>query len=268
MTKELIAAIEAAKAAGKYARKNFGQLEVSHISLKSRNDFVTDVDKKSEELAIRQIRRRFPYDAVLAEESGDHAGTGKKSDRRWIIDPLDGTTNFIHSVPIFCTSVALEEDGELFCGAIYLPMSKELFTAERGRGAFMNNHRIHVTRNFQSKDLLLATGFPYRIENNLDATMGLFKDFLLESAGVRRPGSAAIDLAYTACGKFDGFWEIDLKSWDVAAGALIVKEAGGIVTDFKGQEGYLASGNIIASNGRIHAWMLEKAQKNYGTNFE
>ncbi|MBC8042246.1 MAG: inositol monophosphatase [Rhizobacter sp.] len=266
MTKELITAIDAAKAAGKYARQNFGKLAESHISLKDRNDFVTTVDKTAETLAIKAIRRRFPHDEILAEEGGLETGT---SGRRWIIDPLDGTLNFIHSFPMFCVSVAMtDETGEIAVGAIYQPLSKELFTAEKGRGAFMNNHRIRVTKNFRSESLLLATGFPYKDYGHLDTYLAVFKDILQHTAGLRRPGSAAIDLAYTACGRFDGFWEYNLNSWDIAAGALIVKEAGGIVTDFKGDENYLKSGHIIATNGKVHNWILEKIQKRFGTNFE
>jgi myo-inositol-1(or 4)-monophosphatase len=147
-------------------------------------------------------------------------------------------------------------------------MTKELFTAERGRGAYLNNRRIRVTRNFRSERLLLATGFPYKVYEHLDKYLALFKDILVSTAGIRRPGSAAIDLAYTACGRFDGFWEYGLNAWDIAAGALIVKEAGGIVTDFKGNNDYLKSGHIIATNGKIHGWLLGKVQTYFGTDFE
>lgn len=266
MTRELITAIDAVKAAGKYARQNFGKLEASHISLKDRNDFVTTVDKTAEALAIKAIRRKYPSDEIMGEEGGLESGT---SGRRWIIDPLDGTLNFIHSFPMFCVSVGMtDESGELAVGAIYQPMTKELFTAEKGRGAFMNNHRIRVTKNFRSESLLLATGFPYKFYDRLDTYLAVFKDILQQTAGLRRPGSAAIDLAYTACGRFDGFWEYNLNSWDIAAGALIVKEAGGIVTDFKGDDGFLKSGNIIATNGKIHSWLLENIQRHFGADFE
>ncbi|KER09300.1 MAG: inositol monophosphatase [[Candidatus Thermochlorobacteriaceae] bacterium GBChlB] len=266
MTKELIAAINAAKLAGKYARKNFGQLSTSHISAKDRNDFVTVVDRESEKMIASFLRRRFPSDEILGEEGTLETGS---SGRRWIIDPLDGTLNFIHSFPVFAISIGLvDEDNEGLVGAIYQPMQKELFTAEKGRGAFMNNHRIRVTKNFRSERLLLATGFPYKVYEHLDKYVDLFKDVLINTAGIRRPGSAAVDLAYVACGRFDGFWEYGLNSWDIAAGALIVKEAGGIVTDFKGDNDYLKSGNIIATNGKMHAWLLDKVQTHFGTNFE
>ncbi len=266
MTKELIAAINAAKLAGKYTRKNFGQLSMSHISAKDRNDFVTVVDRESEKMIAAFLRRRFPSDEILGEEGTLETGS---SGRRWIIDPLDGTLNFIHSFPIFAISIGLvDEADEGLVGAIYQPMQKELFTAEKGRGAFMNNHRIRVTKNFRSERLLLATGFPYKIYDHLDKYIELFKDVLVNTAGIRRPGSAAIDLAYVACGRFDGFWEYGLNSWDIAAGAIIVKEAGGIVTDFKGDDDYLKSGNIIATNGKMHAWLLGKVQTHFGTNFE
>lgn len=266
MTRELITAIEAAKAAGKNARRSFGKLSTAHISLKDRNDFVTVVDKRCEDLAANTIRRRFPDDGIMGEEGTQDGGT---SGRKWIIDPLDGTLNFIHSVPVFSVSVAMvDETGDLIVGAIYNPIMKELFTAQRGRGAFFNNHRIHVTKNYRSERLLLATGFPYKFYEHLDPYLALLGDMIKSTAGVRRAGSAALDLAYTACGRFDGFWEYHLNAWDIAAGALLVREAGGIVTDFKGDDGFLKSGNIIATNGKIHSMVLEKVQTHFGLSFE
>lgn len=266
MTKELITAIDAAKVAGKNARKSFGKLSTSHISLKDRNDYVTIVDQKCEELAAMAIRKRFPQDTIIGEEGTLETGS---SGRRWIIDPLDGTLNFIHSFPTFAVSVALVDDSdEIVSGAIYQPIMKELFTAQRGKGAYFNNYRIHVTKNFRSDRLLLATGFPYKVYDHLDEYLATFKDVLKDTAGIRRAGAASLDLAYTACGRFDGFWEYDLKSWDIAAGALLVREAGGIVTDFKGNDHFLKTGNIIATNGKIHSWLLEKVQRHFGLNFE
>jgi len=266
MTKELITAIEAVKIAGKNARRSFGKLSASHISLKDRNDFVTVVDKRCEEMAISAIKKRFPYDSVMGEEGSLEPGT---SGRQWVIDPLDGTLNFIHSFPTFSISIALvDETGDILVGAIYHPMLKELFTAERGRGAYYNNHRVHVTKNYRSENLMLATGFPYKEYEHLETYLGALKDIIKETAGIRRPGSAALDLAYTACGRFDGFFEYNLNKWDIAAGALIVREAGGTVTDFKGDNGFLESGNIIATNGKIHVWLLEKLQQHFGLNFE
>jgi myo-inositol-1(or 4)-monophosphatase len=265
MTKELIAAINAVKLAGKFARKNYGQLSSANIRLKDRSDFVTTVDKTCEQLAVSFLRKRFPQDEIFAEEGSSESGT---SGRRWIIDPLDGTLNYIHNFPFFCISIALVDDkDDILCGAIYQPLLKELFTAERGGGAYYNNRRIKVSRTLKTDYALLATGFPYKMHDHVDKYLALFKEMLLSTAGLRRPGSAALDLAYTACGKFDGFWEMNLHSWDIAAGALIVKEAGGIVTDFKGDNGYLKSGNIIASNGKLHGWMLERVQKHFGLNF-
>ncbi|MDX2127616.1 MAG: inositol monophosphatase family protein [Chloroherpetonaceae bacterium] len=261
MTKDLIAAIDAAKAAGKHAKRNFGKLREAHISMKDRNDFVTTVDKKCEELAARAIRKKFPEDSIQGEEGTLETGS---SGRKWVIDPLDGTTNFIHSLPTFSVSIALiDSDNDIRVGAIYHPSAKELFTAERGKGAYLNNRRIKVTRNFRTFNLLLATGFPYKIQEQVDQYLALFKDFLLDSSGIRRPGSAAIDLAYTACGRFDGFWELGLNAWDMAAGALMVREAGGLVTDFDGNNHYLSKGHIVASNGKIHPWMLEKVQRHF-----
>ncbi|MCS6988860.1 MAG: inositol monophosphatase [Chloroherpetonaceae bacterium] len=266
MTKELIAAINAAKLAGKHARRNFGTLGAGQVRQKNPKDFVTAVDKACEELIVSFLRKKFPSDEIVAEEGTLEKGS---SGRRWIIDPLDGTLNFIHNFPFFAVSVALvDENDEILCGAIYHPIAKELFSAERGGGAYFNNRRTRVSRNHKSHHLLLATGFPYRMYEHLDNYLALFKDMLLNTAGLRRPGSAALDLAYTACGRFDGFWEYNLNAWDIAAGALIVKEAGGMVTDFKGDGNFLKSGHIIASNGKIHAFMLEIVQRHFGLNFE
>ncbi len=266
MTRELIAAINAAKLAGKYARKNYGLLNTSQIRQKNPKDYVTEVDKACEALAVNFLYKMFPSDEIVAEEGTLETGS---SGRRWVIDPLDGTLNFIHSFPFFAISIALvNEQDEILCGAIYQPIAKELFTAERGGGAYFNNRRVRVSRNYKPHHLLLATGFPYKLTEHLDKSMALFKDMLVQCAGLRRPGSAALDLAYTACGRFDGFWEINLHAWDIAAGALIVKEAGGMVTDFKGNSDFLKSGHIIASNGKIHPFMLETVQRHFGLNFE
>ncbi len=266
MTKELIAAINAAKLAGKHARRHFGLLTTSQIRQKNPKDFVTEVDKVCEELAVNFLHKKFPTDEIVAEEGTLETGS---SGRRWIIDPLDGTLNFIHNFPFFAISIALvNEENEILCGAIYQPILKELFTAELGGGAYFNNRRVRVSRTYKPNQLLLATGFPYKLNEYLDQSIALFKEMLVQCAGLRRPGSAALDLAYTACGRFDGFWEIKLNAWDIAAGALIVKEAGGMVTDFKGNGDFLKSGHIIASNGKIHSFMLETVQRYFGLNFE
>jgi myo-inositol-1(or 4)-monophosphatase len=266
MTKELIAAINAAKLAGKHTRKHFGELRSSQIRAKDVNDFVTTIDKQSEEIIVNFLTKRFPNDEIFAEEGSVRKGS---SGRTWIIDPLDGTLNYIHNIHFYSISIALVgENDELLVGTVYQPILKELFTAERGGGAYFNNRRVRVSRNYKAQQAFFATGFPYKLGEHVDTYFELFKEVVMETAGVRRPGSAALDLAYTACGKFDGFWEMNLHAWDIAAGALIVKEAGGIVTDFKGDNGFLDSGHIIATNGKLHGWLLEKVQKQFGMNFE
>lgn len=228
------------------------------IEAKQHHDFVTEIDKRSEESIIRSIQRAFPDHAILAEESGQ----GQSSSAcRWIIDPLDGTTNFIHGVPMFAVSIALEVEGELKVGVVYEPVRRELFTAEKGKGAFLNNRRITVSTTAERSRCLLATGFPFRNYELLDDYLSIFKSFMVQTSGIRRPGSAALDLCYLACGRFDGFWELNLKPWDIAAGALIIKEAGGRITDFAGGHHFLNKGNVIGSNASIHSWMLETVKE-------
>ncbi len=241
-------AVRAARNAGDLIRRsseNVGQLTINQKSI---NDFATEIDRAAEQEIINVIRGSYPDHAILAEESGAHEG----NDYQWIIDPLDGTTNFLHGFPMYAVSIALKHKGKLEVGVIYDPQRDELFTAERGGGAMLNNRKIRVTRQVSLKGALIGTGFPFKKQQHLDAYLGMFKELFTDSAGIRRAGSAALDLAYLAAGRLDGFWEIGLKEWDIAAGVLLVQEAGGAVTDFSFKEDYLHSGNIIAGNPKMH----------------
>ncbi len=255
----LYIAIEAAKEAGKFLKKNLGK--VRQIDLKSgqERNLVTEIDKKSEELIVNIIKKHYPNHDILAEESGSKHGS--KSDYKWIIDPLDGTTNFTHGLPIFCVSIGLERKGEIILGAIYDPNFDELFTAEKGRGAFLNGRRLRVSTTKELKSSLLVTGFPYNINENPDHCIEHFVNFLLNAQAIRRMGSAALDLAYVAAGRYDGFWEVNLNPWDMAAGVLLVKEAGGEITNFTGTDINIYGKQIVASNKSIHKEMLEILKK-------
>lgn len=238
----------AAKKAGEYIASQLENLDQLNIEEKGRNDFVSEVDKTAEIIIIDTIQKYYPEHSIKAEESGEQQ---QNSDFEWIIDPLDGTTNFLHGFPQFAVSIAMTKKGRLVHGTIYDPIKDELFSASRGQGAKMNNYRIRVSEQKTLNNALLATGIPYHEFDYVDAYLESFKHFMLNTAGIRRPGSAALDLAYVACGRVDGYWELNLKPWDIAAGALIVQEAGGIVTDFMGGEKFLDSGNIVAANPKM-----------------
>lgn len=222
------------------------------VEYKGEINLVTEADRLSETLIVERIHREFPGHDILAEESPE---TANGSGFRWIIDPLDGTTNYAHGYPVFCVSIALEVKGVVQLGAVYNPMLEELFTAERGAGAFLNDRRLTVSRTERLSRALLATGFPYDIREDRNNNINYFEVMALSAQAVRRAGSAALDLAYIAAGRFDGFWELKLAPWDTAAGWLLVEEAGGCVTDLRGDPYNLHSPNILASNGLIHAGM-------------
>ncbi|WDN89796.1 myo-inositol-1(or 4)-monophosphatase [Desulfosarcina sp. BuS5] len=245
---------KAAREAGKILLKHFGNVPQSAVRKKARNDFISFVDEKSEETIIKIIRSAFPDHAILAEEGGAFENDNPY---RWIIDPLDGTTNYLHSIPVFAVSIALEYKNSLIAGVIYSPLSDEIFWASKGEGAFFNGRSISVSGTSILEESFIATGFPFKNKELLSDYLEVFKNIFQKCIGARRIGTAAIDLAYVAAGRFDGFWEIGLKPWDVAAGAIIIEEAGGIVTNFWGGFQYLNNPYIIASNGKIHKEMGE-----------
>lgn len=246
-------AIRAAREAGALLLANVGRrFEVSH---KGPIDLVTEVDLASEALITNLISTHYPRHAVLAEEEGA-SGAGAGAEYRWLVDPLDGTTNYAHGYPCFCVSIAVERNGEVIVGVVYDPTRDELFVAERGSGATLNNRRIGVSGTAPLASSLLVTGFPYSISEEKFTNLDHFHDFCLYGQAVRRDGSAALDLCYVASGRFDGFWELALKPWDTAAGALIVAEAGGQVTKFDGSPFDIQTPECLASNGRIHDEMI------------
>lgn len=249
----LATAIEAALAAGRIHKQYFRQN--ADVQKKGRIDLVTAADLAVEQMFRELIAARFPTHGVLGEEAA--TGTQPRDSRfRWIIDPVDGTTNFAHGLALFCVSIALEIDGQLVLGVVYDPIADELFTAERGMGARLNGTRIHVTSCVTLVDALLCTGFPYSIREERRRQVDVFAAFLGEAQAVRRLGSAALDLCYVAAGRFDGFWEERIHPWDIAAGALIIEEAGGTVTGMGGERFDAFAGHITATNGALHAAIL------------
>lgn len=247
-------AINAARQASKIILRYMDQMDKVTIAQKSLNDFVTQVDKLSEEIIIAEIQKAYPKHSILAEESGE---TNPGSDFIWIIDPLDGTRNFMRGFPHFAISIAVMKKNQIEMGVVYDPIRQELFTATRGQGAYLNSRRIRVSDTKKMAAALIGTGFPFRDKNKNDLKIYLnkFENVLLACSDIRRAGSAALDLAYVASGRLDGYWESDLKIWDVAAGSLMIKEAGGSVTDFQGGDKYL-EGNVVAGNMKIHRELL------------
>lgn len=242
--------LDALERAGEIIKKNFGKQQ--KISKKGTFNLVTEIDKASEKAVIELILKRFPGHSILAEESPAVKG----SEGRWIIDPIDGTTNFAHGFPVVSVSIGFELESHLLMGGVFDPFRKELFFAERGKGATLNGKRIHVSKVGTLSDSLMATGFPYDRYKNLDDYLKMLGAFLTRVQDIRRCGSAAIDLCYVACGRFDGYYELKLNPWDKAAGMIIVKEAGGMLTDFSGNPLTLSSVQNIATNGRIHPEVL------------
>ncbi len=246
-------AARAAREAGKLLLRYFNRMENIPVEEKQANDFVTEVDRASEKIIIGAIRKAYPDHAILAEESGDHAG----NDYLWIIDPLDGTTNYLHGFPQFSISIAVQHRGELIAAVVHDPLRDETFTAHKGGGAYLNERRIRVSKRKDLHGALLGTGIPYRDQRFVDNYFGMMKALIRDAAGVRRPGSAALDFAWLAAGRIDGFWELGLARWDFAAGTLLVQEAGGVVTDLAGGNRHFETGNPVAGNVHIHQVMLE-----------
>ncbi|MBI5206160.1 MAG: inositol monophosphatase [Candidatus Firestonebacteria bacterium] len=246
-------AIQAAMYAGKLQRNTYQKSKKIHY--KGEINLVTDIDLKCEKIIKRIILKNFPDHSILAEESDEKKTI---SIYRWIIDPLDGTTNFAHGYPVFCVSIALEKQGEIILGVIFDPVKNELFLARKGRGAFLNGKKIKVSNIDSVTKSLLVTGFPYDIrEDNNNNNLNYFSKMSLSAQAVRRDGSAALDLAYIACGRFDGYWELKLSPWDIASGILLIEEAGGKATDISGGKISLNSRTIVSSNGKIHQEMID-----------
>ena len=246
-------AVSAARAAGQVILRNINRLPDIKIHSKGNNDFVSEVDHQAEQAIISTIQKAYPSHAILAEESGQQEG----DEFQWIIDPLDGTTNYLHGIPHFSVSIALRENNKLQLGVIYDPLKEELFCAARGDGATLNNRRIRVSKQRDLPGSLIGTGLPYRADQELDVYLATLKALLQETTGIRRAGSAALDLAYVAAGRFDGFWEFGLNIWDVAAGIILVQEAGGLVSDMEGGHQFLESGNIVAANTQIYKNLIK-----------
>ena len=249
-------AVRAARNAGDIIVRHLNRIDQLTVSSKERNDFVSEADRQAEAEIIAVIRKAYPGHSVLAEESG--RDPGDSDEFQWIIDALDGTTNFLHGFAQFAVSIGLKHKGRLEQAVVYDPLRQELFTASRGSGAFLDNRRIRVSRQTGLNGALLGTGFPYKDQQHLDAYLNMFRALIVDTAGIRRPGSAALDLAYVAAGRLDGFWEIGLNPWDMAAGVLLIHEAGGLVGDLAGGHSYLENGNIVAATPKLFPAMLRE----------
>ena len=247
-------AVKAARRAGAIINRASQDIGTLTVKSKNFNDFVSEVDVAAERAIIETLKDAYPTHGFLGEESGS---ASNESDFIWIIDPLDGTTNFLHGFPQYCVSIALQHKGEITQAVIYEPNRNDLYTATKGRGAFLNDKRIRVSKCDKLQQSLIGTGFPFRDFKHLDTYLSMFKSMLQKTSGIRRPGSAALDLAYVANGSLDAFWEIGLSPWDIAAGALLVQEAGGIISNLNGKDGWLESGNVLAASPKIYDAMVE-----------
>jgi myo-inositol-1(or 4)-monophosphatase len=252
----LTTAVKAARRAGSVINRGARDLDMLTVTAKGPKDFVSEVDRAAEAAIVETLHATYPDHAILAEE-GTARGANASAEHLWIIDPLDGTTNFLHGFPQYCVSIALQHKGQITQAVIYDPVRNDLFTATRGRGAFLNDRRIRVSRRQHLKECLIGTGFPFRDVGRLDLYLQMMRAMTLEAAGIRRPGAAALDLAYVAAGYYDGFWEVGLNPWDVAAGSLLIIEAGGLVGDLEGEGTFLYGGQVIAANPRIFAQMVK-----------
>ena len=246
-------AVKAARRAGSIINRASQNLDLLKVEHKSYNDFVSEVDRAAENAILEVILDAYPNHAILAEESGPQG----ESEYLWIIDPLDGTTNFLHGFPQYSVSIALSQKGVITQAVVYDPVHNDLYTATRGSGAFLNDRRIRVSKRTRLEDALIGTGFPFRNFDNLDRYVAIFREMVQKTSGIRRPGSAALDLAAVAAGRFDGFWEFSLSPWDIAAGTLLITEAGGLVGDLEGGQDYLKSGHVVAGSPKIFAQLLK-----------
>jgi len=252
----LTTAVKAARRAGNVITRGARDLDLLTVTAKGPKDFVSEVDRAAEAAIVETIHSVYPEHAILAEE-GTGRGRNPDAEYLWIIDPLDGTTNFLHGFPQYCVSIALAHKGVVTQGVIFDPIRNDLFTATRGRGAFLNDRRIRVSRRAHLRDCLIGTGFPFRDGSYLDTYLQMMKVMIQQTAGLRRPGAAALDLAYVAAGFYDGFFEIGLNAWDVAAGSLLVLEAGGLIGDFAGEGDYLHGGQVIAATPKVFAEIVQ-----------
>ena len=246
-------AVKAARRAGSIINRASQDLDILTVRSKSPNEFVSEVDHAAEEAIVETLLGAYPSHAILAEERGAQG----ESEYVWIIDPLDGTTNFLHGFPHYAVSIALSHRGVITQAVVFDPTRNELFTATRGRGAFLNDRRLRVSRRTKLKESLIGTGFPFRDFSFCEQYLRIFAELLPKTAGLRRPGSAALDLAYVAAGRYDGFFEAGLKPWDMAAGALLILEAGGLIADFEGEDRYLETGNVVGGNPKVFAQLLQ-----------
>lgn len=258
-------AVRAARSAGNVMLRAYSRLDSLNIETKERNDFVSEVDRQAEAIIIDTLSRAYPQHAFLGEETGQSGNSG--SEFIWIIDPLDGTTNYLHGFPQFAVSIALKHKDRIEQAVVYDPIKDELFTASRGGGAYLNSRRLRVTTLKTLEGALLGTGIPFRDDQPIEPFIATMRAMLGPIAGIRRAGSAALDLAYVAAGRLDGYWEFDLKPWDMAAGLLLVREAGGMVADFAGGDNSLKSGNVIAANPRLLHAMLTVIQNSIGPEY-
>jgi len=249
-------AVKAARRAGSIINRAARDLDGVTVTAKRQNDFVTEVDRAAESAVIEILRKAYPDHAILAEESGASGA----SEYTWVIDPLDGTTNFIHGFPQYAVSIALRHRGAITQAVVYDPARNELFTASKGRGAFLNDRRIRVSKRAHLRDALVGTGFPFKEIAHIEQYLRMLEDVMRASAGVRRAGAAALDLAYVAAGRLDGFWELGLSPWDMAAGALLIFEAGGLVSDLDGDANYLDAGHIVCGAPKVFAQLLAVVQ--------
>jgi len=248
-------AVKAARRAGNVINRGARDIDLLTITSKGPKDFVSEVDREAERMIVETLLASYPDHAILAEE-GTAKGDNADAENVWIIDPLDGTTNFLHGFPQYCVSIALAQRGVVTQGVVYDPVRNDLFTATRGRGAFLNDRRIRVSRRQHLRDCLIGTGFPFRDGSYLDTYLRMMKTMIEQTAGLRRPGAAALDLAYVAAGFYDGFWEVGLNAWDVAAGSLLIQEAGGLIGDLAGDSDFLHGGQVIAATPKVFAQMV------------
>ena len=251
----LTIAVKAARRAGNLINRGARDLDLLTVTAKGPKDFVSEIDRAAEAAIVETLLDAYPDHAILAEE-GTAKGANAEAENLWIIDPLDGTTNFLHGFPQYCVSIALQHRGQITQGVIYDPVRNDLFTATRGRGAFLNDRRMRVSKRHHLRDCLIGTGFPFRDGSYLDTYLRMMKTMIEQTAGLRRPGAAALDLAYVAAGFYDGFWEVGLNPWDVAAGSLLVQEAGGLIGDLSGEGDFIHGGQVIAANPKVFAQMI------------